>query len=841
MLLEINVKGISQNKTWIVRKEALLMKAYNSLSVLLAATVSSLYLIPSSVRADGVLCEKTFTPPITTPSAFAEAMTKGMVLSKKQTDLWHLYRNRWFGDSKANIGQRNLSDVFQILKKHPKLSKLPIQEQIIQFSIRDAMPRDENFTSLLNRFIRINLNKINNLYQIEDHLNFWTTIMIYPKMSKQNSVSKAQRKILKQQYNQEFLAYLENFINSEKRQFTADSSNDRHTRVVALYHTLEKIRAFLEEQGKNTMPISKAMVDVVETAGFTSEFYVNQLKSSNTLENIEGLQNILEERDIIAFNLGFQKGRFSELKESLLKQQSSTIAEANEKNSLNQNIEEQLIEIAEKTANQAQTMKNISNTLRLRALSLQESAFRSCLGGDCTTRIYFELAFDPNFLFFTLTDSQHTSSGQITVVLGESKDAKGESIKTAFVDNIHNVPLNKIYPMLEGISLSLSEHGYKLSLPKNVNLEPYGLSDHRRIIHYLKTKIAPHLTRELTQFKPHKNDYPFQKKYYRRDLHRETLIEFDKVDQQNSGFNIRPGSIYTPQQSPDNLSSKILYEEIEEILSLPRPKTEEDQIRFINILSDIITIEEFNTSKGFVRDHLISMIQDKEVSFKVKKLSLYTLIQFELEHNGTLNIRVVESLLEYFTENEKNSIIGEMSTWKESHQSYRRSFITIVLMNSFRNNSGQLINLLKLSSLESRSNIRDIFLKAISSNNKYIFDILLKNKIDVNMRDPLGRTPLHHAVFYRDIDTTTHLLEHGADPNIQDHDGKTPLHLAIRWGSLERVKLMLEHGADPNIRDHNGKTPLHLAIDDRPQAITLLMWFKLKKWTQSHFKSLNTP
>ena len=73
-------------------------------------------------------------------------------------------------------------------------------------------------------------------------------------------------------------------------------------------------------------------------------------------------------------------------------------------------------------------------TFRLRALSLQESSFRGCLGGDCSTRSYFDLALDPNFIYFTLTDVHHRSSGQITVVLGTAVNKKGEVVKTAFVD-----------------------------------------------------------------------------------------------------------------------------------------------------------------------------------------------------------------------------------------------------------------------------------------------------------------------------------------------------------------------------------------------------------------------
>ena len=786
-----------------------------------AIAVFLFYLIPVSARASKTECEKTFTPLITSPSAFAEAMTKGMMLSNKQNDLWELYRSRWFGNPQIDREQ-TLSDVLQVLKQYPELSKLPIQEQIIQFSLKNAIPRDKNFNHLLNRFIRINLNKINNLYQIEAHLNFWTTIMIYPKMDKQSSMSKAQIKALKIQYNQEFLTYLENFINSEQRQFIADSSIDHHTRVVFLYRTLERIRTFLEEEGKNTMPISRAMVDVVETAGFTNEFYMNQLKSPNPLENREGLQKILEERDTIAFNLGFQQDLFTELKESLLQQQPSTIDEANKKQS-NQVTAEQLIEMAKTIENQTPTMKNATETLRLRALSLQESAFRSCLGGDCTTRNYFKLAFDPNFLFFTLTDSQHISSGQITIVLGTSKDAEQNSVKTAFLDNIHHVPLEKIYPMLEGIVLSLSEHGYKLALPRNVNLARYGISNDRAIRSYVSNKVLSHLKKELTQFKPHKNDYPFQQQYYRTFISEETLIEFDKVVHQHE-FKIHPGSRYTPQQSPNNLSVKRLYEE----LVLQHSKTEQDQIRFINILPNAVDIEGLNINAEFVRNYLTSVMQDKEASFKVRKLSLYTLIQFEIS-KYKLNINFLESHLEYFTESEKNSIIGEISTWKKSHQEYKRNFITAILNNLLKNNIDTITNFFTHSPYNSIIHLTDLLIPAIKSRNTDVVDFLLKSKIDLNIQDFEGNTALHHLADYNyefhNMSARKVLMEHGADPNIQNSDGNTALHLAMtHFTFTDEVREMLEYGADPNIQNSNGDTALHLAVrENHSRQINLLL------------------
>jgi len=82
---------------------------------------------------------------------------------------------------------------------------------------------------------------------------------------------------------------------------------------------------------------------------------------------------------------------------------------------------------------------------------------------------------------------------------------------------------------------------------------------------------------------------------------------------------------------------------------------------------------------------------------------------------------------------------------------------------------------------------------------------------DPNVRDRLGRTPLHHAAAEgRGLEP---LLEAGADPNARDKDGKTPLHYAVAHRHSDAVKLLLEYGAeaDEELAEALRLTPLHLA------------------------------
>lgn len=60
-------------------------------------------------------------------------------------------------------------------------------------------------------------------------------------------------------------------------------------------------------------------------------------------------------------------------------------------------------------------------------------------------------------------------------------------------------------------------------------------------------------------------------------------------------------------------------------------------------------------------------------------------------------------------------------------------------------------------------------------------------------------TPLHYAIFNRDIEAVLLLLQAGADPNIRSNTGKTSLFYAVERGDAVIVRQLLEHGCDPDV------------------------------------------
>lgn len=89
---------------------------------------------------------------------------------------------------------------------------------------------------------------------------------------------------------------------------------------------------------------------------------------------------------------------------------------------------------------------------------------------------------------------------------------------------------------------------------------------------------------------------------------------------------------------------------------------------------------------------------------------------------------------------------------------------------------------------------------------------VLRSKVDLNRKDPEGRTLLMEAVLEKRLDLARLLLEHRVDPNLEDREGSTALHFAAQAHLPELTQLLLDKGARVDPKDHIGNTPLFRAL-----------------------------
>eukprot|EP00760_Papus_ankaliazontas_P011325 PhM_4_TR14718/c0_g1_i1/m.62982 len=128
-----------------------------------------------------------------------------------------------------------------------------------------------------------------------------------------------------------------------------------------------------------------------------------------------------------------------------------------------------------------------------------------------------------------------------------------------------------------------------------------------------------------------------------------------------------------------------------------------------------------------------------------------------------------------------------------------------------------------------------------------------------NLRDALGRTPLHEAVIAHDVQLVRHLLSLPyIDASAEDARGRTPLHLAVvssvrhsraeckrevasrayssRSDDDNLVRILLQARCSPLAQDIVGITPLHIALSLRADKVVGLIttYLKLSGTTLEH-------
>ncbi|KAG1334089.1 putative ankyrin-1 [Cocos nucifera] len=103
---------------------------------------------------------------------------------------------------------------------------------------------------------------------------------------------------------------------------------------------------------------------------------------------------------------------------------------------------------------------------------------------------------------------------------------------------------------------------------------------------------------------------------------------------------------------------------------------------------------------------------------------------------------------------------------------------------------------------------------------KYLLEEL---KLDVNMRDDDGETPLIHASRQGHFLTAKYLLDQGTDPSASSELGATALHHAAGIGNIELLRLLLSKGVDVESQSDAGTPLIWAAGHGQQHAVKVLL------------------
>jgi len=94
-----------------------------------------------------------------------------------------------------------------------------------------------------------------------------------------------------------------------------------------------------------------------------------------------------------------------------------------------------------------------------------------------------------------------------------------------------------------------------------------------------------------------------------------------------------------------------------------------------------------------------------------------------------------------------------------------------------------------------------------------IIKLLVKHKVNIDIPDKDGYTPLIIAAYRGRTDVVQYLLSQNANVHKRHKSGRTALMIATWKGSIEMVKSLLEKNANVNAQDRNGWTSLMFAVN----------------------------
>lgn len=102
---------------------------------------------------------------------------------------------------------------------------------------------------------------------------------------------------------------------------------------------------------------------------------------------------------------------------------------------------------------------------------------------------------------------------------------------------------------------------------------------------------------------------------------------------------------------------------------------------------------------------------------------------------------------------------------------------------------------------------------AAAKGNVNIIKLFIEHKVNLNVSDEQGKTPLMISLNTRDLEVVKLFLENGVNVNAKDNEGKTALMICCAIGIQEIIKCLIEYNANVDSIDNKSGNMLLYAIE----------------------------
>ncbi|VDI79941.1 Hypothetical predicted protein [Mytilus galloprovincialis] len=195
----------------------------------------------------------------------------------------------------------------------------------------------------------------------------------------------------------------------------------------------------------------------------------------------------------------------------------------------------------------------------------------------------------------------------------------------------------------------------------------------------------------------------------------------------------------------------------------------------------------------------------------------YQFESLEADNNGCYIPVPIEKECEYFKRILRH-VDKAFDNRQLAFEIYRKKFTSYCYTNK--------LDIVKRLRQFDESDTRSPLVIAVTSGYDEIVKMLIDFKMNVNIRDVIGRSMVSIAIENEYTSTLSILLKAKADANIADQQGFTPLCVAAGMGKKALCQMLLTYGADPNKRSLAGVFPLYWASYNRfPDVVKVLCDF----------------